>query len=91
MDQIEEFEDQLNHHYLQNEELIRFFINEGNINIINSETGDYKLKIINNKLRSKIRHLSSLAETEIEPNISSEIINEVIKEGISFGICPGGT
>lgn len=58
--------------------------------MINKENNASKLKIINDNIRSKIKHLSLQAETEIEPNISSKIIDAVSEKGIPFGICPGG-
>jgi phosphomevalonate kinase len=58
--------------------------------LIKIDTDLSKLKIINNNIRNKIRYLSSLAQTEIEPKISSEIIDEILEKGINFGICPGG-
>lgn len=73
----------------ENEELIKYFLNEG-INILTKEDDISKLKKLNKSLREKINHLSLLAETEIEPKISSEIIDSLLENGICFGICPGG-
>ncbi len=41
-------------------------------------------------IRENLRKISFLANTEIEPPISTEIIDGIVDKGVFFGVCPGG-